>query len=262
LTPDLLHGEAVAVGMVKEAEIAQHLGHLSSVHVGTFVVLRLNLMTGRLIRCLQNANLPVHLHGQGPLAVMQERSGRTLTAEMLLDVMKVDKKNQGGQKRLVLLSGIGRTVEQQASFVSDQVIRKILAPAVNVMPIQNRASLAQHVSLTVPGSKSISNRALVLAALGSGTCRLKGLLHSDDTQVMLIALSKLAPQCRVAWEDDGQTLVIEGAAGHLTACPDEVYLGNAGTAARFLTTVCVLASPQGNLHVVIIFTRQRMQRKP
>ncbi len=159
--------------------------------------------------------------------------------------MKIDKKNQGGQKRLVLLAGIGKTVEQQASFVSDEVIRKILASAVQVMPIQSRESLARHVVLTPPGSKSISNRALILAALGAGTCRLTGLLHSDDTQVMLIALSKLAPQCHFTWGDDGQTLVIEGAAGKLTASADEIYLGNAGTAARFLTTVCTLVSSNG-----------------
>jgi pentafunctional AROM polypeptide len=45
--------------------------------------------------------------------------------------------------------------------------------------------------MATPGSKSISNRALVLAALGSGTCRLKNLLHSDDTQVMMAALFEL-----------------------------------------------------------------------
>ena len=45
--------------------------------------------------------------------------------------------------------------------------------------------------MATPGSKSISNRAPLLAALGKGTCRLRNLLHSDDTQVMMNALGEL-----------------------------------------------------------------------
>ncbi|KAI8924242.1 EPSP synthase-domain-containing protein [Entophlyctis helioformis] len=216
LFPALLHGECVAIGMIKEAEISRHLGHLSNVSVG------------RLLRCLQAYGLPVSLDDK---LVKQRAPGKHCTVDRLLDIMRVDKKNQGDRKRMVLLAGIGKTVEPRASFVADNVIRKILSPAVRVSPASATphapADAGKGVSLAVPGSKSISNRALVMAALGSGECRLHGLLHSDDVQVMLDALQKLVG-ITYAWENDGETLVITGGGGRLRMPSDEIYLGNAG----------------------------------
>lgn len=85
--------------------------------------------------------------------------------------------------------------------------------------------------VVLPGSKSISNRALLLAALAQGRTRLQGLLDSDDTRVMLAALRQLG----VAVRNIGPTEVeIEG------VCPfpvrqAELFLGNAGTAFRPMT---------------------------
>ncbi len=70
----------------------------------------------------------------------------------------------------------------------DPVIGKTLAEAAKVV---FGVPMKSPVRMATPGSKSISNRALVLAALGSGTCRLRNLLHSDDTQVMMTALHEL-----------------------------------------------------------------------
>ncbi|KAL2916141.1 3-dehydroquinate dehydratase (3-dehydroquinase) [Polyrhizophydium stewartii] len=220
LFPQLLHGECVAIGMVKEAEMARFLGHLNNVSVG------------RLVRCLQAYGLPVSVDDK---LVRARAPGKHCPVDRLLDIMRVDKKNQGDKKRIVLLSAIGKTLEPRASFVADDVIRKILSPAVRV----SAPSGTVDVSLAVPGSKSISNRALVMAALGSGTCRLHGLLHSDDVQVMLDALQKLVG-ITYAWENNGETLVITGGGGKLRSPSSEIYLGNAGTASRFLTTVCTL----------------------
>jgi pentafunctional AROM polypeptide len=102
--------------------------------------------------------------------------------------MRIDKKNSGAEKKIVLLATIGKTVEQKASVVADPVIGKTLAEAAKVVP---GVPTKSPVRMATPGSKSISNRALVLAALGSGTCRLTNLLHSDDTQVMMAALHEL-----------------------------------------------------------------------
>ena len=102
--------------------------------------------------------------------------------------MRIDKKSSGNEKKVVLLSRIGATYELKATVVQDAVISKALAPAVRLVagtPSKNP------VKMSTPGSKSISNRALVLAALGKGSCRLKNLLHSDDTQVMMTALVEL-----------------------------------------------------------------------
>ena len=85
----------------------------------------------------------------------------------------------------------------------------------------------------------VSVRMLLLAALGRGPCRIRGLLHSDDTQVMLAALQQLGLR-KPTWEENGEVLVVEGMGGKLTASVTPLYLSNAGTAARFLTTVATL----------------------
>jgi hypothetical protein len=102
--------------------------------------------------------------------------------------MRIDKKNSGPNKKIVILSRIGATYEQKATVVKDALIAKTLSEAVKAIP-----GIPSHnpVVMSTPGSKSISNRALVLAALGEGTCRLRNLLHSDDTQVMMTALKEL-----------------------------------------------------------------------
>ncbi|KAJ3396460.1 3-dehydroquinate dehydratase (3-dehydroquinase) [Lobulomyces angularis] len=248
LTPQVLHGECVSIGMVKEAEIACHLGHLKEVNVG------------RLSRCLKSYDLPISIEDKMIKNVAPHKS---CPVEKVLDIMRIDKKNQGNEKRIVLLSGIGKTFEQKASFVSDEVIRKILSPAVIVVPPEFPHRVNQLISLNVPGSKSISNRALLLAALGDGPCRLSGLLHSDDVQVMLSALQKLIG-ITFCWEDDGETLLIHGNGGNLRTCEGEIYLGNAGTASRFLTSVCSLIKVRGSEQCsdVILTGNARMKQRP
>jgi pentafunctional AROM polypeptide len=169
----MLHGECVAVGMILEAELARQMGVLSQVALG------------RLARCLRAYNLPVTLADPRITALP---ASRTLSVDLLLDIMRIDKKNSGNEKRIVILSRIGATLEKKATAVPDEVIVKTLAGAVRVVP---GVPARNPVRMATPGSKSISNRALVLAALGTGTCRLKNLLHSDDTQVMMTALMEL-----------------------------------------------------------------------
>ena len=222
LTPQILHGECISIGMVLEAVLARHLGVLDGGAVS------------RLAKCLKNYGLPISSND----SLVQERSGhKHCSVEHLLSIMGVDKKNEGKKKRVVLLSGIGRTYERQASVVADGDIRLVLSSAIHVSMFVPKAL---EISCTPPGSKSISNRALVLAALGKGTCRIRNLLHSDDTEVMLNALVKLRG-ATFGWEEDGKVLVVTGNGGKLRASEDELYLGNAGTASRFLTTVVTLA---------------------
>jgi len=96
-------------------------------------------------------------------------------------------------------------------------------------------------TVTLPGSKSISNRVLLLSALCSGTTVVQDLLDSDDTRVMLDALRQLG--CGV--EVQGTTVTIEGLGGALKHHnPIEFFMGNAGTAMRPLTAA--LAVMGGN----------------
>jgi 3-phosphoshikimate 1-carboxyvinyltransferase len=94
----------------------------------------------------------------------------------------------------------------------------------------------------LPGSKSISNRVLLLAGLCDGRTVVHDLLQSDDTQVMLRALGTLG--CGLA--QDGSALRVEGLGGRLRVHEGDLYLGNAGTAMRPLTAaLAVLAALQG-----------------
>jgi len=103
-------------------------------------------------------------------------------------------------------------------------------------------------NITVPGSKSLTNRALVLAALSDGQTTLRGALWSEDTQVMVESLRRLGFQ--VAEEEEGQescnrTLLVGGEGGQIPNAgtaghPLELFVGNAGTAARFLAALVCL----------------------
>ncbi len=97
-------------------------------------------------------------------------------------------------------------------------------------------------TVRLPGSKSISNRVLLLAGLSEGTTVVHDLLDSDDTQVMLEALRVLG--CRL--ERDGEALHVTGLGGQLATKTAKLFLGNAGTAMRPLTAaLAVLAATQG-----------------
>jgi 3-phosphoshikimate 1-carboxyvinyltransferase len=86
-------------------------------------------------------------------------------------------------------------------------------------------------TVTLPGSKSISNRVLLLAALCQGTTTIHDLLDSDDTRVMLVALKALG--CAIV--QNGATVQITGLGGALATQNAQLFLGNAGTAMRPLT---------------------------
>lgn len=239
LTPEMLHGECIAVGMVLEAEIARVLYGLPQVAIG------------RLMRTLSHYGLPVSLHDRRIAALPRAQS---LTTARLLDIMRVDKKNAGTDKKIVLLSRIGATVEERASTVPDAVIARALAPAIQVSP---PPAPPAPVTLSTPGSKSVSNRALVLAALAQGTCRLRHLLHSDDTQVMMNALRTLRA-ADFAWEEDGAQLVVQGGGGRLAPSDEPLYLQNAGTAARFMTGVATLLQEGA----ITLTGNARMKQRP
>ena len=102
--------------------------------------------------------------------------------------------------------------------------------------------------ITVPGSKSITNRALILAALADGEVTLHGALWSEDTQVMTEALQKLGIEIKVEPDPEefcNRTITVKGLGGKIpnagtAETPLELFVGNAGTAARFLAAfVCL-----------------------
>ena len=93
-------------------------------------------------------------------------------------------------------------------------------------------------TVRVPGSKSVSNRVLLLAAFATGTTTIEGLLRSDDTRVMLDALRQLG--CQVG--DDGERVSVQGMAGRVAVQRADLDLGNAGTAMRPLAAALAVVA--------------------
>jgi 3-phosphoshikimate 1-carboxyvinyltransferase len=89
-----------------------------------------------------------------------------------------------------------------------------------------------------PGSKSITNRALVCAALADGISTLTGALDSEDTRVMVAGLGQLG--IKIESRDGGQTLIVHGAGGQVPALEAEIFCANSGTTIRFLTALTTL----------------------
>ena len=108
-------------------------------------------------------------------------------------------------------------------------------------------------TVTLPGSKSISNRVLLLAALCQGTTTLHDLLDSDDTRVMLNALRQMG--CKVV--EAGSTVSITGLGGQAPSAELDLFMGNAGTAMRPLTAALALMGAKARLHGVA-----RMHERP
>ena len=105
----------------------------------------------------------------------------------------------------------------------------------------------------VPGSKSYTNRALTIAAMAGGTSTLRDVLISDDTRVARAALERLGIQVT---HDDG-VFIVHGRGGQFSDPGTPLFLGNSGTATRFLTAMMTLAGFPST-----ITGNERMQERP
>lgn len=110
-------------------------------------------------------------------------------------------------------------------------------PLADPLPITPFTHPVQGV-VELPGSKSITNRALILAALAEGTTTLTGALFSRDSRIMVTALQTLG--FTVTDDESTHTIVVEGRGGEIPVASAKIHVGNAGTAARFLTALVCL----------------------
>ena len=106
-----------------------------------------------------------------------------------------------------------------------------------------------------PGSKSLTNRALVLAALAKGQSTLTNVLFADDTLVMLDGLRKLGFAVEV--DEAIQTVRVGGCGGTIPAAGAELFCGNSGTTIRFLSALCSLGRGNYSLDGIA-----RMRERP
>lgn len=139
--------------------------------------------------------------------------------------------------------------------------RMSLPDSIEILPLAHPFPAA----ITIPGSKSITNRALILGALAGGETTLRGALWSEDTQVMTESLTRLGFRVQVAQdprEAGNRTIQIQGQDGHVppggtAAAPLDLFVGNAGTAARFLAALACLGQGIYQLSGV-----ERMHQRP
>ncbi|MBN1668657.1 MAG: 3-phosphoshikimate 1-carboxyvinyltransferase [Anaerolineales bacterium] len=109
--------------------------------------------------------------------------------------------------------------------------------------------------LRLPGSKSHTNRALLVAALAEGVTTLENALFSDDARLFAAALQQLGFE--VALQPASSRMQVTGHGGHIPARQADLFIGNAGTAARFLTAFLTLGQGEFRLDGVA-----RMRRRP
>src|SRR5437867_3758994 len=93
-------------------------------------------------------------------------------------------------------------------------------------------------SVRVPGSKSLTNRALLIAALAEGPTILTNALFSDDSRYFAEALVRLGFQVQLA--EDQHTMTVVGLGGRIPATRAELFIGNSGTTSRFLSAMLTL----------------------
>jgi len=111
------------------------------------------------------------------------------------------------------------------------------------------------LTLSPPGSKSLTNRALLIAALADGPTPLDGVLLADDTRRMLEALQALGFTLDI--DENAKRVTVHGQNGKIPAESAELMLGNAGTAMRFLTAACCLGHGTYTLDGI-----ERMRQRP
>jgi 3-phosphoshikimate 1-carboxyvinyltransferase len=124
-------------------------------------------------------------------------------------------------------------------------------PDMRIEPVSRPFS----ATITPPGSKSMSNRALVLAALAVGRSTLNNLLFADDTRVMLDALQLLGFELEI--HESKHSVILTGAGGKIPVPAAKLFCGNSGTTIRFLTALCALGEGEFILDGV-----ERMRQRP
>ena len=119
---------------------------------------------------------------------------------------------------------------------------------IEIKPVQNLQA-----TITVPGSKSYTNRALLIAGLTDGECRLEKPLVSDDTKYMIRALKAFG----ISVQEEKEAFIVSGRDGKLSTPEEDIFIGNAGTTMRFLTTFSALVPGKTRLD-----GDERMRQRP
>ncbi len=159
----------------------------------------------------------------------------------------------GDSRSQATLTGKQRSLSDSSLFLEIPGLRPacVMTDSRRITPVQRPI----HGTVRPPGSKSITNRALILAALANGTSRLTGVLDSQDTRVMIDSLRRL--EFEVDQNADAGECSITGRGGHIPADRARLWLENSGTSIRFLTSICALGDGEYHLDGI-----ERMRQRP
>ena len=112
-----------------------------------------------------------------------------------------------------------------------------------------------NATVRVPGSKSLTNRALLISALANGTTKLTNALFSDDSKYFAQALQTLGFDIQL--DEANHEMIVKGLGGKIPAKKAELFIGNAGTAARFLSAFLTLGNGE-----YVVDGDSRMRERP
>jgi 3-phosphoshikimate 1-carboxyvinyltransferase len=126
---------------------------------------------------------------------------------------------------------------------------------INTLELSSLQGTPLTARISVPGSKSHTNRALLLAVLAEGTTQLENALFSDDSHYFAQGLTDLGFDVNL--DEQAETITVKGLSGNIPATQADLFIGNAGTAARFLTAMITLGHGEYQVDGV-----ERMRQRP
>lgn len=234
LHEELLHGECLGIGMMKMIEIGIRK-HLIEEEVGFE-------MTQRLRAVLDKFHLPYKVPSQ-------------INLKHVISNMMSDKKNEAQEIRFVFVKDIG--VYHEKSFPIEiplimEVLSNKIHPCSCVLPPENIA-----IEPDTVGSKSITNRLILMGSLGEGVIEIDNYLQAEDTEVLLEALKKIE-LCQII-DSKKKKLTIKGTAGAFKEINKEIVIdiANSGLSARFLTALLTFTPG-----VFILTGNEYMKQRP
>lgn len=247
LSPNILHGECISIGMIMEAELSKKLGFL---HPFDFY---------KLTSLIKAFDLPTNLNDDFVLFYSKNKIN-DLNLKSITNKILIDKKNELKQIKCVIIKALGSLEDNVCETVSLSDLEAAISDSVMINPIKFE-EIPKNIKLNLSGSKSIVNRSLVLAALSSGVTKLKNFLYCEDTFYMIKAL--LAFNAAKINFDDKNNLFVQGSSGVFNTPKNDIYLGNSGTTSRFLTTLsCLSRSDLDSLDYTILRGDSRMSERP
>ena len=222
------HGKSVAIGMSLETKLT-----VNNTLITPFKIRH------QILTCLRNYNLPTDLESVGDLDIYK-----------IVNSISKDKKG----KCVIAIKKLGESTE--TIFLNNSDFLQVLTKKrkITMTPLSTK----KKISIQVPGSKSITNRVLLIAAICNKKCEINNVLISDDTMFMINALEQLGIEIEFK---DSNTVVINGGNGLFNSKnTNNLYLGNSGTSLRFLTGV--LATCLKDPHKIVLTGEKRMTERP